>query len=269
MLNLAALFRRHPCVQRAARRLRGERGFTLIEMLVALIAGTIVSGAMAAIVIVSVHFNSNLTDRVDANQQGRVAMEKIVQALNSACVASDVPPIYASGETTGTSTPSDGTHIFFVSSLTDAALINPNLYEIALTGGSLVMYTFPWASGSAPSATNPTPWAFSSSPSPAGGFTLLQHVAQTVSGGTTVPVFQYFGYPTGSTSGSGTISVNENAGNGTLTSGAAVSEVVISFSALPSDNNTATGRATDLTNTVVLRLTPASSATTAANAPCT
>jgi len=267
VLNLAALFRRHPCVQRAARRLRGERGFTLIEMLVALIAGTIVSGAMAAIVIVSVHFNSNLTDRVDANQQGRVAMEKIVQALNSACVASDVPPIYASGETTGTSTPSDGTHIFFVSSLTDAALINPNLYEIALTGGSLVMYTFPYVSGSAPSATNTTPWTFSSSPSPAGGFTLLQHVAQT---GTT-PVFQYFGYPTGSTSGSGTISVNENPGpgNATLTSGAAVSEVVISFSALPSDNNTATGRATDLTNTVVLRLTPASSATTAANAPCT
>ncbi|HLW96241.1 MAG TPA: prepilin-type N-terminal cleavage/methylation domain-containing protein [Solirubrobacteraceae bacterium] len=260
-----ALFRRHTCVQKAARRLAGERGFTLIEMLVALVAGTIVSGAMAAIVIVSVHFNSNLTDRVDANQQGRVAMEKIVQALNSSCVASDVPPIYASGETTGTSTPSDASHIFFVSSLTDAALINPNLYEIAFTGGSLVMYTFPYSSGTAPSATNTTPWTFSSTASPAGGYTLLQHVAQT---GTT-PIFQYFGYPSGSTSGSGTISVNENSGNGTLTSGAAVSEVVISFSALPSDNNTANSRATDLSNTVVLRLTPASSSTTAANAPCT
>jgi prepilin-type N-terminal cleavage/methylation domain-containing protein len=263
VLTLAAFFRRHPCVQRAARRLRGERGFTLMELLVAMVAGTIVSGAMAAIVIVSVHFNSNLTDRVDANQEGRIAMEKIVQALNSSCVASDVPPIYASGETTSLATPSDATHIFFVSSLSDAALIAPNLYEVALTGGQLVMYTYLNTGGSAPSPTNPTPWTFASSPT--SSFVLLQHVAQT---GTT-PVFQYFGYPTGSTIGAGTISVNENTGNGTLTSGAAVSEVVISFSALPSDNNTATFRATDLSNTVVLRLTPASAATAATNAPCT
>jgi prepilin-type N-terminal cleavage/methylation domain-containing protein len=264
-MHLTSFIRRHPCAQMAARRLRGERGFTLIEMLVALIAGTIVSGAMAAIVIISVHFNSNLTDRVDANQQGRIAMEKIVQALNSACVASDVPPIYASGETTSVATSSDGTHIFFVSALADSATINPNLIEIALTNGQLVMYTYPWLSGTAPSATNTTPWTFSSTPTPAGGYTLLQNAAQT---GTT-PIFQYFGYPSGSTSGSGTISVNENSSNGTLASGAAVSEVVISFSALPTDNNSANNRATDLTDTVVLRLTPASSATTASNAPCT
>lgn len=267
MLTLPAPIRRHLCDQRVIRRLRDERGFTLIEMLVALIAGTIVSGAMAAIVIVSVHFNSNLTDRVDANQEGRIAMEKIVQALNSACVATDVPPVYASGETTSVPTASDATHLYFVSSLTDAALINPNLYEVALTGGQLVMYTYPWVSGTAPSSTNPAPWTFNSTPS--SSFILLPHAAQTVSSGTTVPVFQYYGYPSGATGGAGTISVNENSTNGTLASGSAVAEVAISFSALPSDNGTATGRPTDLTNSVVLRLTPASSSITAANAPCT
>ncbi|HEY7967753.1 MAG TPA: prepilin-type N-terminal cleavage/methylation domain-containing protein [Solirubrobacteraceae bacterium] len=267
-MTRAARIRRDRCGQNAAlRRLRDERGFTLIEMLVALVAGMIVSGAMAAIVIVSVHFNSNLTDRVDANQQGRVAMEKIVQALNSACVASDVPPVYSSGETTSVATPSDATHLFFVSSLTDGASINPNLVEVALTGGQLVMYTYTYVSGTAPSSTNTTPWAFSSSP--ASSFILLPHAAQTVSAGVTQPVFQYYGYPSGSTGSAGTISVNENSGNGTLASGSAVAEVVISFSALPTDNGTATGRPTNLSDTVVLRLTPASSSTTAANAPCT
>ena len=67
-------------------RLRDERGFTLVEVMVALAIGLVVSTATLAIVIVSVHLGSNYTDRVDANQQGRLAMERITQALNSSCV---------------------------------------------------------------------------------------------------------------------------------------------------------------------------------------
>ena len=65
-------------------RLRDERGFTLVEVMVALAIGLVVSTATLAIVIVSVHLGSNFTNRVDANQQGRIAMEKVTQALNKA-----------------------------------------------------------------------------------------------------------------------------------------------------------------------------------------
>ena len=42
--------------------------------------------------IVSVHLTSNYTDRIDANQQGRLAMERITQALNSSCVTPKTVP---------------------------------------------------------------------------------------------------------------------------------------------------------------------------------
>src|ERR1039458_10811781 len=73
--------------------LRSERGFTLIELTVATLIGTIVSAATLAIVIVSVHLSSNYGDRVDATQQGRIAMAKITQALNSSCVSAKLPPV--------------------------------------------------------------------------------------------------------------------------------------------------------------------------------
>ena len=76
-------------------RLRDERGFTLVEVMVALVIGLVVSTATLAIVIVSVHLGSNYTDRVDANQQGRLAMERITQALNSSCVTPNQPPVLA------------------------------------------------------------------------------------------------------------------------------------------------------------------------------
>jgi Tfp pilus assembly protein PilW len=55
--------------------------------MVALLLGIIVSAATLAIVITSVHLTSNYDDRVDATQQGRDAMLKITQALNTSCVA--------------------------------------------------------------------------------------------------------------------------------------------------------------------------------------
>ena len=61
--------------------LRGERGFTLIELMVSTLAGIVVASATAAILVSSVHFSSNFSDRVDANQQARTAMEKITQGL--------------------------------------------------------------------------------------------------------------------------------------------------------------------------------------------
>jgi prepilin-type N-terminal cleavage/methylation domain-containing protein len=239
---------------RGAARLRDERGFTLVELLVATLAGVVISAATGAIVVVSVHLSSNFSDRVHANSEGRVAMEKITQALNSSCVAASVPPVVSSG-----STVSDDKNLYFYSSLSDAPTINPNEVKISLTGGSLIMYTYSYVSGAAPN------WTFSATPTTS--FVLLPHAAQAVVGGTTQPVFQYYGY-----TASGTLSTTAyTATTATPLSAANAAKtamITVDFQALPSTGNSATGRPADLTNSVVLRLTPASSAASASNAPC-
>ena len=244
--------------QRLARALRDERGFTLIELLVAGLAGIVVTAALGAIVVTSVHFSSNYTDRTDANQEGRIAMEKITQALNSACVAGQVPPVVSTGSTGAYVT--DATHLYFYTALTDGPVVTPNLDEVALTGTSLIMNTYPNTGGSAPSATNLTPWTFGAT-GPA--FTLLPYATQTVTGGTTVPLFQYYGYASGGAISSTAFTTPLSTANA-----ASTAKVVVSFRSQPSDSNNTINRSVDLANSVVLRLTPASAATGVTNTPC-
>ena len=141
--------------------------------MVALVLGIIVSAATLAIVITSVHLTSNYDDRVDATQQGRDAMLKITQALNSSCVAAGLAPILAA---------SDNNDLWFYSALSDSPTIAPNKVEVSLTGGSLVMNTYAYSSG-----TSPTSWTFSPT---ATSSVLLPNAEQYNS----TPIFQYYGY---------------------------------------------------------------------------
>jgi len=224
--------------------LRSETGFTLIELMVALVIGMVVSTATLAIVITSVHLSANYNDRVDATQQGRTAMLKIVQALNSSCVSSAVAPILSS---------SDSNNIVFYSLLGDAPGLNPNKVVVSLTGGSLVMTTYPYVSGSAPN------WVFSGTASST--FTLLQY-AQAIP---STAVFQYFGYGSGGALSTTAYSTSPNLGSNAATT----AEVKINFVANPSDNWTALNRTESISDTVVLRLSTASGASSATNLPCT
>ena len=69
--------------------LRDERGYTLVEMILATAAGLVVCVIALTIVLTSLQFSTADADRVDSNQQGSYAMEKIVQALTSSCVAGE------------------------------------------------------------------------------------------------------------------------------------------------------------------------------------
>jgi prepilin-type N-terminal cleavage/methylation domain-containing protein len=221
--------------------IRSERGFTLIELMVATVLGLIISTATLAIVIGSVHLTSNYSDRVDATQEGREAMQRITQQLDSSCVASAVAPILAT---------SDANDVWFYSALSDSPTIQPNEVEISYTSGSLVMDTYPYSSG-----TNPANWAFSST---ANSSTLLPNAAQYSS----TPVFQYYGY-----SSNGTLSSTPYTLSPTLgTNAATTAEVVVTFQAQPTNKWTALGRPASFTDAVVLRLSPASGSTT--NLPC-
>jgi type II secretory pathway pseudopilin PulG len=250
--------------------LRGERGFTLIELLVSTLAGIVVAAATGAIVVTSVHFSSNFSDRVDANQQARTAMEKITTALNSSCVATALPPLVTGGTINGAQ--SDDTHLYFYSSASsvspDGPTINPSLIEVSLSGGQLILSTSPWVSGTAPTVSNPNPWAFSTTTPPNTAAVLLSHATQATIGGVAQPVFHYYGYAAG-----GAISTTPFTANSTTplaTADAAnTAMVTISFAAVPSDNYNAGNRAANITDSVVLRLTPASSGGIASNTPCT
>jgi hypothetical protein len=70
-----------------------ERGFTLMETLVSMIAAVVVTGALSMVFIVALHQTSRLTDSVQASQTGRTAMTHIIDELRSACIARYYTPV--------------------------------------------------------------------------------------------------------------------------------------------------------------------------------
>jgi prepilin-type N-terminal cleavage/methylation domain-containing protein len=246
----------------ALRRLRREEhGFTLIELLVAMLAGVVVAAAAMAILIISYSLSSQTNDRIDANQQGRLALTKITQALGSSCVAASTPPVL-SANVAGGATNAD--QITFYSSLTDGPNVTPSEVTIALTGGALMMYTYPEnaLTGSTDANSGQSIWTWQTTPTP---FTLLPYATTATIGGSVQPVFEYWDY--NSSDALQPISI----GAGSLTSAQAltVAEVTVNFKALPSDDNSADNRGVDFTDSVALRLTPVSSDASASTTPCT
>ncbi len=68
----------------SARRLRSDQaGFSLIELLVAMVIGSIVLTALMTLFVNGVTGAVQTSDRVDALQRGRVTMDRVVTLLNS------------------------------------------------------------------------------------------------------------------------------------------------------------------------------------------
>lgn len=74
-------------------RLRDRSGFTLVETLVAMVTGLVVTGALFTILEVSARQSSHLSNSAAATAAGRSAMNRLVDALHSACIKQKFTPV--------------------------------------------------------------------------------------------------------------------------------------------------------------------------------
>jgi Tfp pilus assembly protein PilW len=156
---------------------RDERGFGLMETLVALLMSVVVAGALFAILEVSLRQTSKVTDYIQASQLGRTAMTAIVDELHSACIAPGFAPVLEK------STPSE---LRFVTAFSGAAEItSAQEHRIKWQGGVLSDSSF---------ASNPaSAWpAFTFNESATSVTRIGEHIEQSEK----EPIFKYYKYNT-------------------------------------------------------------------------
>jgi prepilin-type N-terminal cleavage/methylation domain-containing protein len=210
-----------------ARRLSQERGFTLVELLIGMAAGLVVSTGLFTILDVTLHQTTRTFSRVDATQRARVALDTIGNEMRSACVEDQVRPVKSD---------STATSVTFVSQYGADVNPNPIFHRIAFSGTTLSDTTLT-ATGDAPN------WTPGSTLQTA---TLLTNVAQSGS----TPVFQYY--------------MSDNTGQVALTppftesQAESITEVRMTIVVKPAGGSNEDVNLTPntVTNSAVLRLTP-------------
>jgi type II secretory pathway component PulJ len=254
-------------------RLRSEDGFTLVELMVAMVGGVVVLLAALLVLDVALHQTTRTFSLVDATTRAEPAFEAIENELHSACFADNETPIQSG---------SSGTSLIFVSSVGNAASPTATWHEIDFSGGKLTDSSYA-ASESEVSGT-PT-WTRGSLES---SRIVLTNVSQSTNTSTSalIPPFQYFAYqqapgtdaggnnymilPDGMSPIPGTTTTEYNpliTGTQTLTANQAQSaaEVLITMVVGPAggnnENTNQSGVSDTVTDAVVLRLTPASNNT--------
>jgi Tfp pilus assembly protein PilW len=252
----ALLSRRHSAV-------RDERGFSLIELLVAMLSATIVAGALFAVLNFSTAESSTLSDKVQADQLGRVAMTRIDEELHSACIAPKFTPIQSE---------SNESNLRFITAYSKEAVIpQAELHEIVWTKatGTLIDYSAKNSGGEWPTFTFSEPR------------TELNRkksvLATNISKNGETPIFEYFKYASETTEGekaavstlettplSGTKTV---AGLTTTEAGEAAS-VLVTFNAAAPDGKTARNRSTNLSSQVTFAFAVPNSETPIHDSPC-
>lgn len=225
--------------------LQSERGTTLVELLVATSAGIVVMATLSMLIIVVLRGSARVAARVDATQQGRIAVTKIVEQLHSACLAPKAAPVLEG---------SSGTTLKFihaVGSQGKAVAPIPTRTKITYSNGTLKQYDEA-GTGTYPNTTYASPTEK----------TLATKVAPIAP---STSIFTYFGSVTGST-----VTELVPGTNGlTSTQAGGVVEVRVGLSASPGttpvkDN----GAAASIKDSVVLRLTAPSYNEKATAPPC-
>jgi Tfp pilus assembly protein PilW len=162
------------------RALASEAGFTLVELLVTMVAGIVVLLALGTIMDVTLRETTRSFTLVDATERARPVFEQIENELHSACFADEETPIQIG---------SGPSALIFMTSAGDSSIPTAMWHEIdynAAPTSTLTDSTY----STVYTDTNDTPtWSRGSLVS---SKVLLNHVVQDGS----TAVFQYFAYQT-------------------------------------------------------------------------
>jgi Tfp pilus assembly protein PilW len=265
-----------------ASNLRQDGGFTLIETLVAMIAGVVVTGAVLEIFMVSLHQTSRLTDYVQATQLGRSAMTHIVDELHSACISREFAPIQEK---------SNANELIFRNGYSEEAFL-PNAKEAetkeasltqkkgagvfehqivwSKSAGTLTDYIYKTTSGEWPTYVFPEVTSTHANATPTTGIQLASNVTEA-SGST--PIFKYYMYgeaASGSSSTAESTLTEEKPPTSGFTAEEAkkVAAVLVSFGTAPIDGQTALSRRAEFSNQIIFSFSTPSSETTIKDGPC-
>jgi type II secretory pathway pseudopilin PulG len=250
--------------------LRGERGFTLIETLVAMVTGVIVTGALFAILEVSMHQSARISDVAQATQLGRTTMTHIIDETHSACISQGFTPVLKE---------SSATKLVFVNGYSEAAEV-PSTGVTSSTGIRKDEIVWEKASGYlidkvafSTGETAPGEYSWGTAKSVRIG----EHISQSVEKSAPLPVFTYYEYgkvaKSSATEGSNTLEEpielsklpKEELGT---TEAETVGSVLVRFTAAPTDNSTATGRRVDLSSQATFAFSAPNSETPISAGPC-
>jgi prepilin-type N-terminal cleavage/methylation domain-containing protein len=162
---------------RIRRRLRDQRGFTLVELLVSMTIGVAVLLATFAIFDSALLAQGRVDDRTDSIARGRTAMEQIVQQLRSqVCLGPGLPAIEYG----------DDNEVRFYADLANTTFV-PERRILTFAGGALTERDY---SGSASGGSPP----FNFSALPVRTRVILDRMTLASQGGTAVPFFTYYSF---------------------------------------------------------------------------
>jgi len=196
---------------RAGRIARDRRGFTLIETLVAILTGIVVTAALFAILEVSLHQSARAADVVQASQLGRATMTRMVDELRSSCLSSEFTPIQEK---------SSNTELYFRNSYSEKAVptsATEHRIEWNEKTGALTDFAYASNGGTFPAFT------YSSTASPSAGTQIGERIyaqgtisvknSEGKSETIPTPIFRYYKYATTA----GNVENDTNLPVGTLT----------------------------------------------------
>jgi Tfp pilus assembly protein PilW len=223
--------------------LHDEQGFTLVEMLVSIVTGMVVILATLSVLDISISQSSRISERVDADQHARLAMEKIMLELHSSCISTAFTPVQVG---------STDTKLIIVSQTgSEAYFTGVTKHVISLSEGKLTDASYPSTNSKEELGAT---WKFAGTPS--GTQTLARGISKTNS----EAIFKYYKYVSGNLSSTAlTVPLSE-------TEAKATAEVTVSFTTAPTSERTAADRTVQLSNTAVLRYDPATAS--GSNEPC-
>jgi hypothetical protein len=158
---------------------RDQRGTTLAELIIGMAAGLTVMFGLSTLVVVTFNNTTRVSARVGATQQARVALDRVVNQLHSACIAPKVPPIRKE---------SSGSQLRFVHATGAAVAPTPVLSVITHSGTTLTQSDYEWQSGAAPF------WTFKTTPY------RTTKLADRINPIGSRPIFSYYGYASGALS---------------------------------------------------------------------